>query len=496
MKDSSSGKHTSRRQKVSESWVEEGRHKSYLSVTVDKIPDDILLEIFDFYLVSSSREDAWQTLVHVCKRWRCIVFASPRRLHLELLCTNRRPVKKTMDIWPELPVVIKAASWNSRNLGVNNVASALKQHHRVCTIDIPGIPKSLLNRFMVMKKPFPSLKKLELSSNDESIPVLPDSFLGGSAPQLQTLSLSGIPFPGLQNLLLSTCDLVELRLWDIPLSGYFSPEAIVTGLSAMTKLQHLRLEFRCPRSRVDRENRLLPRLLRVVLPALTSFDFKGDSEYFEDIIGQIDTPLLDQVDLTFFNQLIFDTPLLRDFLGRTETFKASHRAHLGFSYNDVKVRLYRRDETHDHCILSLAILCIPIDWQLSALAQVCSSVLSPLPALGCLDIETYRGICQDDAENTQWCEMLRPFTSVKGLAPCINVFPFVVQVLEDLAGESGTDMLPTLQNIYLEDPSPSEPLRKAIGKFIAARQLSNCPVVVLHWAREGGWKIDPTVGNW
>jgi hypothetical protein len=115
-----------------------GIDKLYLSVTVDKIPDDVLLEIFDFYLVSSSREDAWQTLVHVCKRWRCIVFASPRRLHLELLCTNRRPVKKTMDIWPELPVVIKAASWNSRNLGVNNVASALKQHHRVCTIDIPG----------------------------------------------------------------------------------------------------------------------------------------------------------------------------------------------------------------------------------------------------------------------------------------------------------------------------------------------------------------------
>ena len=65
----------------------------YPQVTVDALPDDVLLEIFDFYLLGSCGEDelgdsygedAWQTLVHVCKKWRYIVFAAPQGLRLRL----------------------------------------------------------------------------------------------------------------------------------------------------------------------------------------------------------------------------------------------------------------------------------------------------------------------------------------------------------------------------------------------------------------------------
>ena len=83
-------------------------------VTVEKLPDDVLLEIF--YVarcqVDANEpryfEDRWRTLVHVCKRWRSVVFASPRRLDLQLFCTNRTPVKKLLDIWPPLPIYIQA----------------------------------------------------------------------------------------------------------------------------------------------------------------------------------------------------------------------------------------------------------------------------------------------------------------------------------------------------------------------------------------------------
>jgi hypothetical protein len=67
-------------------------------VTFGALPDDVLLEIFEFYLalvkdwLGLIPEDAWHTLVHVCKRWRSIVFASPHRLELQLFCTNNRPV--------------------------------------------------------------------------------------------------------------------------------------------------------------------------------------------------------------------------------------------------------------------------------------------------------------------------------------------------------------------------------------------------------------------
>ena len=65
---------------------------------------------------------------------------------------------------------------------------------------------------------------------------------------------------------------------------------------------------------------------RLVLPSLTEFNFKGDSEYLEDIVGRIDAPALDRFTITFFNQLVFDTPLLRNFFSRTEVFQETHRA--------------------------------------------------------------------------------------------------------------------------------------------------------------------------
>ena len=62
-------------------------------IRIDVLPDDVLLEIFDFYMnvdvfYEDKREtEAWQTLVHVCRRWRYLVFGSPRRLNLRLCCT-------------------------------------------------------------------------------------------------------------------------------------------------------------------------------------------------------------------------------------------------------------------------------------------------------------------------------------------------------------------------------------------------------------------------
>ena len=62
-------------------------------VLIDVLPDNVLLETFEFYLGKDDANDfdpdynydGWQTLVRVCRRWRCIVFASPRRLDHQTL---------------------------------------------------------------------------------------------------------------------------------------------------------------------------------------------------------------------------------------------------------------------------------------------------------------------------------------------------------------------------------------------------------------------------
>jgi hypothetical protein len=60
-------------------------------ISVDMLPDDVLLVIFDFCAdegqITKKGIEAWQSLVHVCRRWRSVVFGSPRRLNLRLVCT-------------------------------------------------------------------------------------------------------------------------------------------------------------------------------------------------------------------------------------------------------------------------------------------------------------------------------------------------------------------------------------------------------------------------
>jgi hypothetical protein len=459
-------------------------------VSINILSDDVLLEIFDHYMTRPRRYlyprvEPWHTLVHVCQRWRYVVFDSPRRLDLQLRCTNKTPVTDMMDIWPALPIVIFTVSPLQAS-GVTNIISALQQHNRVCTIDIWDVPNSLLKE-SAAKQAFPALTNLRLRSFDENGPVLPDSFLGGSAPSLQELILAGIPFPALPKLLLSTHNLVTLRLFRIPRSGYISPGAMVTALSTLTSLEELHLDFWSPRSQANRASRRPPPLTRVALPALTFLQFKGDSEYLEDIVSRLEAPLLSYTEITFFNQIIFDTPLLRHFISRTASFREAYQAHISCHPNDVQFNLYPRTGTEDERV-TLWISCKPLDWQISSLAQVCSTSFPPLPTLERLDIDIYNGRdllleWQDDMEDNQWLELLRPFTSVKDLDLCEASVPFVAPVLQGLSGERVTEVLPALQNLSLKGPQPSGPVKKAIRKFIAARQLAGFPVTVHHRGR-------------
>ncbi|KAI9431560.1 hypothetical protein H4582DRAFT_2062637 [Lactarius indigo] len=81
---------------------------------INMLPDDVLLEVFDFYRMSGKSlcptriKTAWNwyELVHVCTRWRRIIFGSPRRLDLLLICTRGTPVRRSLGCWPAFPIAI------------------------------------------------------------------------------------------------------------------------------------------------------------------------------------------------------------------------------------------------------------------------------------------------------------------------------------------------------------------------------------------------------
>ena len=447
------------------------------------LPDVALLEIFDFY-EDEIRIEAWHTLVHVCRKWRSLVFGSPRRLKLRLHCTARTPVRETLDVWPVLPIVVRG---NSHKLwGVDNIIAALDHNDRICELDLFDNPSSQLEKVLAaMQQPFPELIRLQLRPRDEAALIDPNSFLGGSAPRLQTLILYRVPFPGLPKLLLSATDLVYLHLWRIPYSGYITPEAVATCLSVLTRLESLLVKFESPRWRPDQDSRN-PRLqARSLLPVLTELLFKGVGEYLEDLLARIDAPLLDCLDITLFHQLIFNTPQVTQFIGRAPKFKAHDEARVVFSDSGVWITLPQTFDGRLH----LGTSCRQSDWQLSSLAQVCSSSFPEtfIPSVERLYILENRFLglhWQDDVEGSQWLELLHPFTSVKGLYISREFTPRFTSALQELVREGVTEVLPALQTLFFEELFPSGPVRETIQQFVAARQDTSHPIAVSLWKSE------------
>jgi hypothetical protein len=455
--------------------------------TIDMLPDEVVLEIFDSYKRTTYHWIAkplwnWQTLAHVCRRWRNIIFASPQRLDLRIPCTHRTPRRKYMDSWPRLPISITFFGGDTLDAeGEDNIIAALEQRDRVCQISLFNLKSSVLRRFATfMEEPFPALRDLTLSSLppslDATAPALPRLF-GGSAPYLRSLVLHGIPLSALPNVVLST-NLNFLRLFRIP---YISPPAMVTVLLALTNLNTLSIQF-CPSQSRPLEMSPLPRT-RAVLPALIHFKFYGSSEYLEDFIARIDTPLLARLRISLVDH-VFNILRLKEFIDRTERFKPLE--HVLLSPWSIKASL--RSTTGLPTGLILEITSRMTDRQVSSMGQVCNQLSHLLSQVERLDISDRYGNklgWQDDndADSTQWLHLLISFVSVESLYVSKLLGPGLACSLQELNGERVTEIWPALQNLFLEGLQPSGTELEGMKAFVAARQFSGHPVVLQRWEK-------------
>ncbi|KAI9450687.1 hypothetical protein F5148DRAFT_1335837 [Russula earlei] len=236
-------------------------------------------------------------------------------------------------------------------------------------------------------------------------------------------------------LLLSANHLYHLDLWNVPYSGYFSPQALVACLSVMSRLESLHVEFESPRYPASRRSLSLT---RSVLPSLTKLVFRGAHQYLEDLLAQIEAPLLNKLKIGFFLDPHFVVPQLHQLINYAESFKNAPE--------------------HLFPELSLAIS----DPHLPLLAQVCNSSLSLLSTLVRHDF-LGDSTQTSSIETTQWLELLDPFTSVTDLHLDNE---HVGRVLQKLAEERVKQVLPALQKISLIDLT--EPVPKYMQGFVAA----------------------------
>ncbi|KAF8263323.1 hypothetical protein EI94DRAFT_601708 [Lactarius quietus] len=283
-------------------------------VNIEMLLDDILLEIFDLLrLAAAADRDSdisedpssstgptcpwcpweWHRLVHVCRRWRSLVFASQHRLDLRLVYSFNKPArlrKTLLDSWQTLPISVWYPwQWTVRRRSriledENNASFALRHPDRIREINL-FLTSSLLSKFGAqLLVSFPALEylRLEAWNSAKTIPALPVGFLGGSTPRLRDIHLTGITFPEFPLLLSSTRDLVSLRLEQVSRSGYFSPKALSIGLSMTTQLKSLHIHFLPFASGIFRDTGSAGRSLKTcaILPALFEFHFSGTRHHF------------------------------------------------------------------------------------------------------------------------------------------------------------------------------------------------------------------------
>ena len=252
---------------------------------------------------------------------------------------------------------------------------------------------------------------------------------------------------------------------------YISPETLVPCLSVSTRLETLEIGFEFPQSYPDQRSRPPLPPTRTLLPALTSLCFDGVADYLEDLVARIDAPLLKNLLIVLFHQIVFDTPQLTQFISRAPTFKIQDQARMVFS-SDVSVTL---PQTFDISALKLIVSRTgrKSDQQLSSLAQICSSsfpqtFISLVEHLYILE-DIYQGLqWQDDIKSSQWLELLHPCTSVKNLYISKELVLRIAPALQDLVGERVTEVLPVLRALFLESLPPG-PAEEPFRQFIAAR---------------------------
>jgi hypothetical protein len=294
-------------------------------VTIHWLNDDILLGVFNCYRLNEVHEWndrlLWSKLSHVCQRWRHLIYECAFHLDMHIKFTNGSPIVDTLDHLPPLPLFVNYRGTALLERDELGICHALRLHDRVRHIDLYFLSPSILHKVVaLLDKHFPILEHLSLSFwPKKSIPLtVPKAFL---SPNLRHLALPGISPPRRLRVLTSTLSLVSLELGNIQTSGYFRPRVLVACLSSLPQLEILFIEFSVPIPRPSTERKLLGiQGTPVTLPRLQNLRFKGGSSYLESLVAQIRVPLLEELDITLFNQIAFAQPHLYHLINITEGF--------------------------------------------------------------------------------------------------------------------------------------------------------------------------------
>ncbi|KAI0258972.1 hypothetical protein BC834DRAFT_1045592 [Gloeopeniophorella convolvens] len=466
---------------------------------IDKLPEDVLIEIFSCYrLLHMSHRTywPWHMLTHVCRRWRQLVIASPNRLKLRLKVTRNSPVSVILAYSPPLPLALvyvtqpgdpetpDSPSWPSAT--VDEITLAFEHINRVRSICLCSTCEALESQLLPLMT-WPALQ-LEILIIQSDIPVLlsSNSLLGGRAPVLREVMFTNVildsaiaPFPQ------APC-VTSFWFWleEADSVGSSLTRSLTEALCAMPSLESLFLTL--PIDLLDPEELPARNIGRTSFPALSSILYRGPSGHFDYLIQRIDVPQLVTLQIHLYGISLFAIPSLSRFISGAPKLLVPSSARMELSVSTSYLQLVP-------LVLSRASIVLYIDFGAplphpSLIASTASVFRSLIPALslstslsikdigGPDDISPGRNR-EDDARDL--FTVFRAFEQVTSLHVDNASTPYICHALLE---STSRKLLPNLQEVELafyshDGYSPSDALVR-LEPFIADRKFTGRPVKV------------------
>jgi len=379
----------------------------------------------------------------------------------------------------------------------------LDQHDDITAKDEEGIFHALQHRDRVRRirlvKPililekliitldgeFPILEYLLIEHQQKQRPVtwrnrnlnFPETF---RAPHLRHLVLMNFVIPIGSPLLITMGNLATLSLIMIPPSAYFHPNALLQRLSLMPQLETFGITFNShfPSGDIQRQLLRSPIMTRAVVPNLRWFAFQGASAYLEALLPWVTFPLLERLQVFFFNQLSYSIPHLQQFISTTGNLQLN-TVKLEFRDDYILVVAYPHKKARSFT-LELILGGRHLDWQVACTTEVFHTLRTKFSVVEHLMLRySRRSISSEwnnEADRTQWRELLGSFGKVKTLHMDRALVEQLSRSLQPSGGESPTELLPELQELSCSAFWLSV---IAFTRFVNARQKAGRPVTVI-----------------
>jgi hypothetical protein len=280
------------------------------NLTINHIPDELLLEIFDSYRQATESYDhqwrkmhMWINLTHVCRKWRAVVFTSASRLDLGITVGPEKPDQIKTILSGPLPIIIdyRCMYRDVTNSALWRMRAALRHHDRVRVISYEGTGADFDKFIDATNSPFPLLESLFLRFRYGYESKLPDTFLRGpdlSDLHLRRLGLKHVSFASISGFLLSATALTDLTLLIDTAFIPSSEPSLLACLQNMPSLCHLDLtiSFKSP-SQPSTPEDIVP------LSKLIGFRYSGHSAFLDTLMAGLSAPSLHYVSIRFFDEI-------------------------------------------------------------------------------------------------------------------------------------------------------------------------------------------------